>query len=134
MAFGPRYLSIRGEMPSGPNAFEFLAVLMALAVCSGVMFISGSVGFFLRFLRIFLVRCVGFLLVVGVNWLLNLLANFLGLLWILLLKLMPWLLGWLGLFVRFLTVDHSFLLLALHLLRCSFHFFLNVVSISNVQF
>ena len=32
MPFGPKFLSIMGDMPSGPAALEFLAFLMAAAV------------------------------------------------------------------------------------------------------
>ena len=42
MPWGPRCFIIMGEISSGPSAFEFLAFLMALRVCAGVMVMESS--------------------------------------------------------------------------------------------
>ena len=50
--FGPRFLSMIGDMLSGPRALELLDLLMASAVCFGVITIQGSLDGFLRFLTV----------------------------------------------------------------------------------
>ena len=50
MPSSPKCFNITGEILSGPMALEFLAFLIALRVCSGVIKTAGSEVFF-RILR-----------------------------------------------------------------------------------
>ncbi len=102
--FGPRCFSIIGESPSGPRALELLDFLMTSRVCEGVNLTFLSLDFFFRFLRVCLRACTGLVSDLGVYCKLKLLTMVRALFVILPLKLLPWLLGCVGLLLRPLMV------------------------------
>ena len=67
----PRCFNMIGDTLSGPMALEFFDFLMAFLVCSQVIMIFWSVGFFLIFLSTLLNLLVGLRFEFGVNCLLK---------------------------------------------------------------